>query len=108
MTKEDPWFFEVRATAFVSLVLTKHNKVKVVPCAGLDHYRNIDLRVEILKGGKSTSRFFGAQLVPYLDLPAPQRVELGAVSHNPASLPICVFVIGVRKPEGIYRWLVEP
>jgi hypothetical protein len=25
-----------------------------------------------------------------------------------ASLPLCVFVIGVRKPEGVYRWAVEP
>lgn len=108
MMKEDPWFFEMRAEAFVSLVLTKHNDVKVVPCAGFDHYMDIDLRVEILKDGKSTSRFFGAQLVPYLDLPDPQGVELGVFSHFQASLPICVCVIGIRKPEGIYRWSVEP
>jgi hypothetical protein len=116
MTKEDPWFFEVRAEAFVSLMLTKQNDVKVVPDAGPLHDMALDLRVEILKGGKSKSRFFYAQMVAHLDLPEMRRVELGVMSNgltlerNPIekSVPICVFVIGVRKPEGIYRWVVEP
>ncbi|SRR6266849_5471275 len=116
MTNEDPWFFEVRADAFVSLVLTKRNDVKVVPDAGPLGDMALDLRVEILKGGKSISRFFYAQLVPHLDLPEIQRVELGVMSHgltlkrNPVEklVPICVFVVGVRKPEGIYRWSLEP
>jgi hypothetical protein len=117
MTKQDPWFFEVRAEAFVSLVLTKHNDVKVVPTAGALQATAINLRVEILnKADKSISRFFYAQLIAYLDLPDMQNVEAGVMSHgltlkrNPVEElgPICVFVIGVRKPEGIYRWSVEP
>src|SRR5262249_269236 len=116
MTKEAPWFFEVRAEAFVSLVLTKHNDVKVVPDAGPLHDMALDLRVEILKAGKSIARFFYAQLIAYLDLPDMQNVESGVMSHGltlernsvEEMVPICVFVIGVRKPEGIYRWSVEP
>ena len=111
MTKQEPWFLEMRAVAFASLVLTKHNKAKVQPYAG--HDIAIDLLVEILKDGKSTLRFFGAQLVPYLDLPTIEDADERVLSHfgrDPfeASLPICVFVIGVRKLEGIYRWVVEP
>ncbi len=112
MTNEKPWFVEQRAEWFASLVLTKHNDVKVLPYTG--HDMAIDLLVEILKDGKSTLRFFGAQLVPQLDLPDTQKAEMGVLSHTlerdlfEASLPICVFVIGVRKPEGIWRWSVEP
>jgi len=116
MTKQDPWFFEVRAEAFVSLMLTKHNDVKVVPDTGPLHDMALNLRVEILKGGKSISRFFYAQLIAHLDLPDMQNVEAGVRSHGltlernavEELAPICVFVIGVRKPEGIYRWSVEP
>jgi hypothetical protein len=112
MTKEAPWFLQERAEAFVSLMLTERNDVKVLPYAG--HDMGIDLLVEILKDGKSTLRFFGAQLVPHLDLPDTQTAEVGVFSHTlerdpfEASLPICAFMIGVRKPEGIYRWSVEP
>jgi hypothetical protein len=67
MTKHEPWFIEERALAFASLVLTKRNTVAVRPYAGRD--MAIDLLVEILKHGKSTMRFFGAQIVGYLDLP---------------------------------------
>jgi len=118
MTNENPWFLEMRAEAFVSLVLTKHNDVKVVPAVGLGGDMAIDLRIEILEKGKpiSPSRFFAAQLVPHLDLPDEQSFELGVSSHDLAmkrdpvenSFPICVFVVGVRKTEGYYRWCVEP
>ena len=111
MMKQEPWFIEERAFAFASLVLTKGNDVAVRPYAGRDIA--IDLLVEILKGGKSTTRFFGAQMVAYLDLPTIQNAGEGVLSHlgrDPfeAGLPLCVFVIGVRKPEGLYRWVVEP
>jgi hypothetical protein len=116
MTKQDPWFFEVRAEAFVSLVLTKQNDVRVVPDAGPLGDMALDLRVEILKGGKSISRYFYAQMIPYLDLPDMESVESAVASHgltlerNPVEewVPICVFAVGVRKPEGIYRWSLEP
>jgi hypothetical protein len=116
MIKEAPWFFEVRAEAFVSLVLTKHNDVRVVPDAGPLGDMGLDLRIEILKGGKSLSRVFYAQLVPYLDLPERQTVEERVMSHGVTLkrtpeeewAPMCVFAIGVRKPEGIYRWSMEP
>jgi len=112
MAKQDPWFFQERAEAFAKLVLTKHNNVKVLPYAG--HDMAINLLVEVLKDGKSTFRFFGVQLVPHLDLPDMQTGKGGVFSHSrergsfEASFPSCVFVIGVRKPEGIYRWVVEP
>src|SRR5881296_3422800 len=104
MTKQDPWFIEERAFAFASLVLTKRNDVVVRAHAGAD--RAIDLLVEVLKDGKSTLRFFGVQLVAYLDLPNIQEGDARVLSHLPrdpseARLPLCVFVIGVRKPEGI-------
>src|SRR5258706_9575490 len=109
MTKQDPWFFQERAEAFAKLVLTKHDDVRVLPYAGQD--KAIGLLVEILKDGKSTFRFFGAQLVPHLDLPDIQDADQRPLSHLgraplEAALPLCVFVIGVRKPEGIYRWVV--
>jgi hypothetical protein len=111
MTKQEPWFIEERAFAFASLVLTKRNDVAVRPNAGRDIA--IDLLVEILKGGKSTMRFFGAQLIADLDLPTIQNADERVLSHlgrDPfeAGLPLCAFVIGVRKPEGLYRWVVEP
>src|SRR5262249_23061309 len=92
-------------------VLTEHNDVKVRPSTGND--RAIDLLVEIRKGGKSTLRFFGVQIVADLDLPETQDSDqrsLAQVGRNllDVALPICVSVIGVRKPEGIYRWVVEP
>ena len=59
MKKQEPWFIEERGVAFASLVLTKHNDVR--PYAGRD--MALDLLVELLKGGKSTRRFFGVQLV---------------------------------------------
>src|SRR5207249_6877005 len=108
MTKQEPWFIEERASAFVKLVLTEHD---VRPHAGRDIA--IDLLVEILKDGKSTMRFFGAQIVGYLDLPTIQNADERVLSHLgrdsfEASLPLCVFVVGVRKPEALYRWVVEP
>jgi hypothetical protein len=111
MPKENPWFFEERAVAFASLVLTAHNEVRVQPYAGRDIA--IDLLVEILRHGRPTLRFFGVQIVPYMDLPNVQSADERTLLHlgrDPfeASLPLCVFVIGVRKPEGIYRWVVEP
>lgn len=110
MTNEDPWFFRERALAFSSLVLTKVPDVKV---QHVDRDMAIDLLVEVLKDGRSTSRYFGVQIVPYMDLPNIQDADERVLSHlgrNPfeAGLPLCVFVIGVRKPEGIYRWAVEP
>ena len=111
MTKPDRWFMDERAFAFASLVLTKRNDVVVRAHAGTD--MAIDLLVEVLKDGKSTLRFFGVQLVAYLDLPNSQHADERVLSHLPrerfeSTLPLCVFVIGVRKPEGIYRWYVEP
>jgi len=111
MTKEDPWFFQVRAEAFASLMLTKHNEVLVQALRG--HDLGVDLLVELLKDGKLTSRRFGVQLVPYMDLPNIQHPAERVLSHftenhMEAKFPICVFVIGVRKPEGICSWAVEP
>jgi hypothetical protein len=112
MTQEQPWFFQERAEAFAKLLLTKRNEVQVLPAGG--HERGIDLLVEALEEGKPTLRFFGVLLVPHLDLPDRKSLESGALSAPAeqapveASLPVCVFVIGVRKPEGLYRWSVEP
>jgi hypothetical protein len=111
MTKQDPWFYEERAVAFAKLVLTKQHDVR--PYAGTD--MAIDLLVEIRANGNSRRRLFGVQLVAYMDLPdvkdadEDERVlsHLGRNSFE-AEFPICVFVIGVRNPEGIYRWVVEP
>jgi hypothetical protein len=108
MTKQDPWFFEERAVAFASLVLTKRGDVKVHAQAGGD--RAIDLLVEVRKGGRSTLRFFGVQILPCMDLPDAPGADERALAHPPsdAAFPICVFMIGVRQPEGIYRWALEP
>jgi hypothetical protein len=111
MTKQEPWFIEERGEAFAKLVLTEHHEVKVQSYAGTD--MAIDLLVEILKDGKSTLRFFGVQLVGYLDLPDVHDADERVLSHfgrdpSEAMLPICAFVIGVRKPDGIFRWVVEP
>jgi|SRR6516162_7674679 hypothetical protein len=111
MIKEAPWFIYERAIAFASLVLTKCKGVTVRAHNGSD--MAIDLLVEVSKDGKSALRFFGVQLAGYLDLPAPRDADervLLLLPRDPmeTALPICVFVIGVRKPEGMYRWVVEP
>src|SRR5262249_74749 len=109
MTNQDPWFFEERAFAFAKLVLTKRHDVRPYVGTGTA----IDLLVEIRTGGNSTPRrLFGVQIVAYMDLPDTKDADERVLSHLgrdslEAGLPICVFVIGVRKPEGIYRWLVE-
>ena len=110
MTKQDPWFLRERAVAFASLLLTERRDVKVQP------YGNgttaIDLLVEILKEGKPM-RFFGVQLIASLDLPGIRDADeqVHAQSRKDAveaALPLCVFLVGVRKPEGLYRWVMEP
>lgn len=110
MTKQQPWFIEERAAAFAFLMLTTCKDVVVRAHAGTKIA--IDLLVEVLKHGKSTSRSFGVQLVGYMDLPDMSQADERVLAHlprgSPESMPICVFVIGVRKPEGIYRWVVEP
>jgi hypothetical protein len=111
MTGQEPWFIEERAFAFASLLLTSGNDVTVRRYAGRD--MGIDILAEILKDGKPTMRFFGARLVGYLDLPSVEDADEHSRSRNgrdsfEADLPLCVFLIGVRKPEGLYRWVVEP
>ncbi len=111
MIRQDLWFIEERATAFASLLLTKNKDVVVRAQAGTD--MAVDLLVEILKHGRSALRFFGVQLVADLDLPDIPEVDERVLLHlgrnsSEASLPICLFVIGVRKPEGIYSWVAEP
>jgi hypothetical protein len=109
MKNEDPWFFDLRADAYAKLVLTERHDVR--PSDGTDV--GIDLLVEIRTSNAARPRRFGVQLVPSLDLPdlkdADERVlsQFGRNSHE-ETLPICVFVIGVRKPEGVYRWILEP
>ncbi len=111
MTGQEPWFIEERAFAFASLLLTSGSDVTVRRHAG--HDVGIDILAEILKGGKPTMRFFGARLVGYLDLPPIEDAEEYVHSQNgrdsfEAGLPLGIFLIGVRKPEGLYRWVVEP
>jgi hypothetical protein len=111
MATKDPWFIQERAIAFASLMLTDRDDVRIRTHTDLD--RAIDLLVEVLKDGKPTLRFFGVQLASYLDLPDNLNAEERPLAHLPGnalegSLPVCVFVIGVRKPEGMYRWVVEP
>jgi hypothetical protein len=96
---------------YFSPLISQHNGVQVRSYAGSD--MGIDLLVELLKDGKPAPRFFGVQLVPYLDLPDDRTANERVLSHtgrdpSEATLPVCVFVIGVRKLEGIYRWVVEP
>jgi hypothetical protein len=111
MIKQEPWFIQERAVAFASLLLTKRKDGIVRAQTGTD--TGIALLVEVVKDGKSALRFFGVQLVGSLDLPDVQGADGRALTHLPgepsdATLPVCVFVIGVRKPEGLYRWVVEP
>jgi hypothetical protein len=111
MAKQEPWFIRERAEAFASLVLTEHHDVKVRPYAGTD--MSIDLLVDVLEAGKSNARMFLVQLSNHLDLPDRQEWDKMVFSHlgrNPFERehPICVFLIGVRKPEGYYRWVTEP
>jgi hypothetical protein len=111
MKKQYPWFFMERACAFASLMLTTDHKVKVQRHTGRDVA--INLLVEILKRGKSTLRFFGVQVIPYMDLPYIQNADEKVFFHRnrdkfEGGIPVCAFVIGVRNPEGIYRWVVEP
>lgn len=111
MTNQSLWFLEERARAFVSLLLTKNPEVALHPHAGREE--ELDFLVEVRRDDKSTLRFFGVQLVPFLDLPNPSTVDEEFSSNRDrqlrdVGLPLAIFVIGVRQPEGIYRWLVEP
>jgi hypothetical protein len=111
MSKQDPWFFKERSFAFASLLLTEHNDVIIRPQDGTD--LAVDLLAEIRKDGLSTLRFFGVQIIPFRDLPDIQEANervLARLRGDPleAAFPIGVFVIGVSKPEGIWRWVVEP
>jgi hypothetical protein len=110
MIKRDPWFFEERALAFAKLVLTKHHDVRPYPPA---RDSAVDLLVEIHTAVPSRLRLFGVQIVAFMDLPNIPDAEKQSCSHLgkdllQLELPICVFGIGIRKPEGIYRWVVEP
>jgi hypothetical protein len=92
-------------------MLTERDNVSVRSHANGD--TGIELLAEILQGGKSTLRFFGVRIVALMDLPEIQNVDEQVRSHPgkepvDASIPVCVFVVGVRKPEGVWRWLVEP
>jgi hypothetical protein len=108
--RKTTWFFEERALAFAKLMLTARHNVR--PYAGTD--MAIDLKVEIPTHGNSTpQRRFGVRIVAYMDLPDTKDADARVLSHLgrnsfEAALPICAFVIGVRLPEGIYRWVVEP
>jgi hypothetical protein len=107
--KQDPWFFEQRALAFAKVVLTKHHDVR--PLAGTDW--GLDLVFEIPANGGSRRRLFGVRIVSFMDLPDTSDIDEQARSRrarNPAIIefPICDLVIGVRKPEGMYRWDIEP
>lgn len=113
MKKDEPWFFQERAFAFAALVLTSNDDVKVESYVGRDI--NIELLAEILRNGKPTKRFFGAELVGYMDLPTIENADEGVLGPHLArgdrfedELPLCVFVVGVRRLEGLYRWVVEP
>jgi hypothetical protein len=110
MTKQEPWFLGEGAVAFASLLLTERQDVKVQPY--VNGTNAIDLLVEILKEGKPM-RFFGVQLIASLDLPGIPNADeqVHAQFRNDtveAALPLCVFLIGVRKPEGLYCWVMEP
>ncbi len=109
MNKQEPWFFQERAVAFAGLVLTKHHDVR--PYQATDE--GVDLLVEIRAEGQSRRRLFGVQIVAAMDLPDPREADervLARPGKDPlaTAFPLCVFAIGVRKPEGIYRWLVAP
>jgi hypothetical protein len=92
-------------------MLTKRNDVIVRAHADAD--MAIDLLVEVLKDGKSALRLFGVQVIGCMDLPDRRNMEQRVFSHLPgevheAAFPVCVLLIAVRKPEGLYRWLAEP
>lgn len=111
MQPTDPYYYRVRAVAFAGLALTEQGNAAVKEYAGRD--MAIDLLVEVLKNQKSTLRFFGVQLLAEMDLPTGEEAEKRVLSHpgrepNEAALPLCVVFVGVRKPEGIFRWTVEP
>lgn len=111
MTTQAPWFLGERALAYVSLVLTKRNEVVLRTNGGSNTPTN--LLVEILQDGKETMRFFGVRMDAVLDLPTNPKAVEGLFSHSEnrpfdAGIPFAECRIGVRKPEGIYRWLVEP
>jgi hypothetical protein len=109
MKNEDPWFFDLRAEAYAKLVLTEQHDVRSYDGSDV----GVDLLVEIRTNNAARPRRFGVQLVPYLDLPDLKDADERVLSHfgrnsDEATLPVCAFVIGVRKPEGVYRWIVEP
>lgn len=108
MPKQQPWFIAERSLAFASLLLTRGDRVAVRASPG--HDQRIDLLAELLNGGKPTLRFFGAQLIGYLDLPPIESADEHVHSHphSMPGLPVCAFVIGVRNLDGLYRWVVEP
>ncbi|MGL4553389.1 MAG: hypothetical protein ACRC33_19655 [Gemmataceae bacterium] len=111
MTDQEPWFYTERAEAFASLALTEVRDVSVRPYAGTD--MAIDLRVELLRGGKPTWQFIAVYLIPYLDQMPPDSADRCvpcSLGRDPveAQWPVCAFLIEIRKLNGVFRWVREP
>jgi hypothetical protein len=111
MSQPDPWFYRLRSVACASLALTKSGEARVQSQAGPE--TEIGLLVELLRKGKSTLRIFAVRIIAGMDLPSVEEAESQLPSQlrreaAGAALPLCVFLIGVRQPEGLCRWLVEP
>ena len=110
MPVKDPWFVGERAYAFSALLLTSHGELVVQQQRGTDD--GIDLLVEVLKNGKRAMRVFGVQLKGCLSLPSLDETgdsfgsgNLGQAEYD---LPVCAFLIDVKKNEGYFCWVVEP
>jgi len=111
MPKKDPWFVEERAYAFSGLLLTSRNDLFLHQQRGID--KGIDLLVEVLKSGKHAMRVFGVQLKGCISLPNSKEAikafsQIRKKSSVEMNLPLCAFLIDVKKNQGYSRWLVEP
>src|SRR5690606_10814895 len=110
MAKQELGAMRERGEAYASLALTGHI---CYSGPGLRRNRHGHRSFEILKEGEASGRFFCVQLANCMDLPSIQDADKFVLTHTgkdpfDLELPICVFVIGVRKPEGIYLWVIEP
>lgn len=116
MANNEAWFIEERAGRFASFLLTKNEDVVLRDFTvrfRSDRAAVIDFLAEVRQGRKPTMRFFGVQLLGWLSLPSTPSPDQELMERLPGerfdvTLPLCLFLIDVRKPEGSYRWVVEP
>jgi hypothetical protein len=106
----DAWFVEVRSEALAGAMLTSREDVRVRD--EHQHDGTLDFLVEVSTGDPLSAKLFVVQVKGTTSSdPADwmQNVkQLFRGRGSPVYMPVCVFVVNVRKNEAFYAWMAEP